>query len=200
MQVTRIAALKKLMSERIELMLSNIRLRRTAGLEAVAGRVARGPSKLEMDRIESLAGQIEADEQRLLQAGTARAEATARAALLALAFGGALLFLFLGLIWALIRLDLLKRGEAEEEVRRTAAELRTTLRSIGDAVLATDARGRVILMNPVAEELTGWREDEALGRDSREIFRIINELTRKPGRTWSPGSSAKDGSSRWPTT
>jgi two-component system CheB/CheR fusion protein len=85
------------------------------------------------------------------------------------------------MIWALIRLDLLKRRAAEEEVRRSAGELRTTLRSIGDAVLATDAAGRVAFLNPVAEQLTGWPEAEALGRDVAQVFRIIDERTRVPG-------------------
>jgi len=59
-------------------------------------------------------------------------------------------------------------------------DLAITLRSIGDAVLSTDAQGRVSRMNPVAEQLTGWTEAEARNRPVGEIFRIINEETRKP--------------------
>jgi len=69
---------------------------------------------------------------------------------------------------------------AERERREAAEELRTTLRSIGDAVIATDAGGRVTLMNQVAEELTGWREAEALGRPLTEVFVIVNETSRRP--------------------
>lgn len=58
------------------------------------------------------------------------------------------------------------------------AELRATLYSIGDAVISTDAAGRVMRMNPVAETLTGWREAEAQGRSLKEIFPIFNEHTR----------------------
>jgi PAS domain S-box-containing protein len=53
-----------------------------------------------------------------------------------------------------------------------------TLDSIGDAVIVTDREGRVTLMNPVAEALTGWPLSEAQGRPIDEIFRIINETTR----------------------
>ena len=56
---------------------------------------------------------------------------------------------------------------------------RTTLASIGDAVLATDSQGRVTLLNPVAAALTGWPEAEAFGRDITEVFRIVNEHTRE---------------------
>ena len=55
---------------------------------------------------------------------------------------------------------------------------RATLASIGDAVLATDSQGLVTFVNPVAAALTGWPEAEALGRDSTEVFRIVNEHTR----------------------
>ncbi len=56
--------------------------------------------------------------------------------------------------------------------------LNTTIRSIGDAVIACDAEGHVSFMNRVAEQLTGWSEDEAHGRSLHEIFPIFNEETR----------------------
>ena len=55
-----------------------------------------------------------------------------------------------------------------------------TLDAIGDAVLTTDPDGLITYMNPVAETLTGWSEAEALGKRLEEVFRIINEETRKP--------------------
>jgi PAS domain S-box-containing protein len=58
--------------------------------------------------------------------------------------------------------------------------LSATLSSIGDAVIATDSRGRVLLMNPVAESLCGWTAAEAAGRPLDAVFRIINEQTRQP--------------------
>ena len=62
---------------------------------------------------------------------------------------------------------------------RRAAEDRhsTTLQSIGDGVIVSDREGRVELLNPVAEELTGWMQDEAAGRPLEEIFVIRNEET-----------------------
>lgn len=57
--------------------------------------------------------------------------------------------------------------------------LRVTLGSIGDAVITTDTEGRVTYLNRVAESLTGWTQDEALGHPLDEVFRIINDDTRK---------------------
>ncbi len=67
------------------------------------------------------------------------------------------------------------RTEAEEEARRWFS---TTLRSIGDAVIATDEHGKIQLMNPVAERLTGYPEAEALGQDLDVVFHIISEHSR----------------------
>ena len=59
-------------------------------------------------------------------------------------------------------------------------KLKVTLNSIGDAVITTDAEARVTLLNPLAEDLTGWRQSQALGRPIAEIFSIINKETRLP--------------------
>ena len=75
-------------------------------------------------------------------------------------------------------------GGALHDLQRKAVRrgelLRTTLASIGDAVLTTDAGGRITGLNPVAAALTGWTHDEALGRPFGDVFRIVNETTREP--------------------
>src|SRR6266704_5701433 len=57
--------------------------------------------------------------------------------------------------------------------------LHTTLTSIGDAVIATDADGLITLMNRVAENLTGWTLQEAQGKPLADVFRIVNQETRQ---------------------
>jgi PAS domain S-box-containing protein len=77
-----------------------------------------------------------------------------------------------------------RRLEAERAAAQTSERLRASLatmvRSIGDAVIATDARGAVVLMNGVAESLTGWTESQARGRPLGDVFHIVNEETRVP--------------------
>ncbi|MDF1548996.1 MAG: PAS domain S-box protein, partial [Bacteroidales bacterium] len=58
-------------------------------------------------------------------------------------------------------------------------ESRATLYSIGDAVITTDKKGLIILMNNIAEQLTGWKETEARGKHLDKVFVIINEYTGK---------------------
>ena len=74
-------------------------------------------------------------------------------------------------------------GEVVRALAQVAADkerLRVTLASIGDAVVATDESARVTLLNGVAEKLTGWRAEEAIGRPIEEVFRIVHEETRAP--------------------
>ena len=59
-------------------------------------------------------------------------------------------------------------------------KLAVTLNSIGDAVIATDAQARVTRLNPVAEQLTGWTQVQAIGHPVDEIFHIVNQETRQP--------------------
>ena len=63
---------------------------------------------------------------------------------------------------------------------KAAAWYQVVLSAIGDAVLATDPEGLVTYMNPVAESLTGWTAAEALGKRLEDVFRIVNEETRRP--------------------
>jgi PAS domain S-box-containing protein len=62
-------------------------------------------------------------------------------------------------------------------LQRVQNDLATTLQSIGDAVISTDAAGTVRFMNPVAELLTGWTNDEAQGHPLDDVFQIVNEET-----------------------
>jgi PAS domain S-box-containing protein len=63
-----------------------------------------------------------------------------------------------------------------EETERLAV----TLKSIGDGVITTDTQGRVVLINKIAETLTGWDSHEATGQRLADVFTIINEVTRQP--------------------
>jgi PAS domain S-box-containing protein len=67
-----------------------------------------------------------------------------------------------------------------EELFQSEQQLRTTLASIGDGVVTCDVEGKVQMMNPVAQELTGWLESQAHNRPLNEVFCIVNESTREP--------------------
>ncbi len=70
--------------------------------------------------------------------------------------------------------------QANITLQKSEEKLAVTLDSIGDAMLATDAEGRVTGLNPVAEHLTGWTQTEAVGCPVDEVFHIISQETRMP--------------------
>ena len=76
--------------------------------------------------------------------------------------------------------EILRRKHTEEELRRQKEWLQVTLKSIGDAVIATSAQGDIVFINPVAQSFLGYSEEEAVGRPLNEIFLIVNEHSRQP--------------------
>lgn len=76
--------------------------------------------------------------------------------------------------------EVAQRRKAEEDLRHHREWLSVTLSSIGDAVVATDTAGRITFINPVANGLTGWESEEALGRPIQSVVRTLNEKTGEP--------------------
>lgn len=69
---------------------------------------------------------------------------------------------------------------AEQEHSKSRKEIRATLYGIGDGVLSVDRNGLVTRMNPEAERLTGWREEEALGQPLADVFQLFGEERGEP--------------------
>jgi diguanylate cyclase (GGDEF)-like protein/PAS domain S-box-containing protein len=79
-----------------------------------------------------------------------------------------------------VETDITERKLYEEALFREKESAQITLQSIGDGVVTTDGEARVQYLNPVASELTGWRLDDAVGRNIDEIFRGFHEETCEP--------------------
>lgn len=75
--------------------------------------------------------------------------------------------------------DITEQKRAFTRIAEERERLMVTLRSIGDAVITTDIKGNVTLLNPVAEKLCGWKSREAQNKPLLEVFNIINEQTRE---------------------
>jgi diguanylate cyclase (GGDEF)-like protein/PAS domain S-box-containing protein len=72
-----------------------------------------------------------------------------------------------------------ERRQMQQAILNEKERFRTTLLSVGDGVIATDNRGLVTVINPVAEKLTGWTFEDASGKPLEMVFRIVNEFTRE---------------------
>jgi PAS domain S-box-containing protein len=196
-------AVAPLTEAKLAVMAQTIEVRRQQGMPAALALVRSGQGKSLMDSIRGeMLGFIETEENLLAQREAEFQSEMRRmftlivaASLLALLFAIAFAWLihrqtqqrFKDLIHLETR-HLLEIQEAmNRQLEQTNVVLRdreeklaVTLASIGDAVIATDAEARVTLLNPVAEQLTGWTQAQALGLPLSEVFHIVNQKTREP--------------------
>ncbi|MFI4874574.1 MAG: DUF4118 domain-containing protein, partial [Blastopirellula sp. JB062] len=86
------------------------------------------------------------------------------------------LFFVIGVLIAIV--NEAKRRAVLREIKRRE-ELRLIMSSIGDAVITTDVNGKITGLNPVAEALTGWTSDSAVGRPLTHVFRLVHQHSRK---------------------
>jgi diguanylate cyclase (GGDEF)-like protein/PAS domain S-box-containing protein len=76
--------------------------------------------------------------------------------------------------------NLIDRKATDDALNAEKERAEVTLNSIGDAVLSTGIDGRVTYLNVIAEKMTGWSREDALGRAATEVLRIIDGITREP--------------------
>jgi PAS domain S-box-containing protein len=199
----KLTAIAPLVDAKLSELAQVIELRRNHNLAAALDIVSRGQGKSLMDSIRfemNLFMQIEEDERKQ---NDAQFESNMRrmftliiiASLLTLLFS----FAFAYLIYRgtqqrlknLVHLETQHLLEIQEATNKQLQQtnftlqvseenLAVTLNSIGDAVIATDSRGNVTFLNPLAEKFTGWTQAQAIGRLVDEIFHIINKETRQP--------------------
>ncbi|MBV9506875.1 MAG: PAS domain S-box protein [Acidobacteriia bacterium] len=182
-QVERIA---QLIQQKMAELQETVDLRKTQGFEAALAEVATDRGKRFMDLIRVEIGQFENDGRTRVQ-GLDQTQDRYRLGAVWVSLGGSgLLFVLLVVAAVLVRrrsdareLALAAAASGKREVERVRDLLETTLRSIGDAVITTDAAGNVTFLNTVARDLTGYREG-SLGRPLADVFRIVNESTREP--------------------
>ncbi len=184
-QAARFAELRRLVEGKMAELAETVALERS-GRNADALAIVTSDRGLErMDQARALAAQMAAADEGRLES---RRDDVRRGFLAALMLDGiaAIALFVLGAALFAIDRDIRRRGELERDLRAAADSERqlqqrfaTTLRSIGDAVIATDRDGRITFMNSVAEQLTGWTLADAEKRLLRECFVIVHETTRQ---------------------
>jgi PAS domain S-box-containing protein len=176
-QQKRIDEFGSLVQTRVDQLATTIRLYASGDTEGALRLVEAGDGNELRERIRLRMDAMRDDETRLLAERQRRSESAVTEMTRAIVAGMLVFVALLAAFLALVRRDLLGRERAEAQARETGERFRTTLSSIGDAVLTTDAEGRVTFLNPVAERLTGWTSDEAAGRPEEEVFPIRHETT-----------------------
>jgi PAS domain S-box-containing protein len=166
---------------------STIELRRRAGFDATVPIIRSGSGKKLMDNLRGEMTQLQERQVAGLKADGALSDRITRTRTLVFVFCGILNIVVLAwgyrrITEALKQRDVALRNASMRgfEVQQQKDLLSVTLSSIGDCVIVTDNEGRITFMNPVAEQVTGWKLNEAMGRPTSEVFRILNEDTRGP--------------------
>jgi PAS domain S-box-containing protein len=171
--------LSSLVDQKLAELHETVGLRKTQGLEAALSVVLTDRGKLLMDQIRELYTGIQTREYSALIDGTREEENFARQTELVMIAGSTILFVFLIAASVMTNRAILARDESLGAAREARDLLQTTLTSIGDAVIATDAEGRIVFSNPTARALLRSGESDLAGRPLDDVFRIVNEQTRK---------------------
>ncbi|MCW5889246.1 MAG: CHASE3 domain-containing protein [bacterium] len=177
-QIGRVDRLGELVRERLRELAENLDIRRQQGLAAVVPHVRSDVGQRVMNDVRSAVDEMQREEAGLLRERLAAAAASRTRLELWLVAAAAFAIGLVGIVLFGLNAATRRRLVAERELADSEERLHVTLRSIGDAVIATDERGHIVFMNPIAEACTGWSEREARGRHLDEVFLIVNEDTR----------------------
>jgi PAS domain S-box-containing protein len=170
--------LRRYVDEKLAELDATIAVRREKGLDAAMKIVGTNAGKMTMDSIRTLGADMINRESVLVNQRRIATETSAfQSFWLTVAGLTALLFVMLFLQRS-VDSGILARERLAADLDQAKQNLEVTLMSIGDAVIASDERGRVTLMNPVAQTLTGWGIEDAAGQPVEKVFHIVNEETR----------------------
>jgi PAS domain S-box-containing protein len=177
-QQARFPELRKHIAAKLSELAETVALRRNDGFDVAQKVVLADRGKNEMDSVRHIVGEMVEDEKDLLKS---RAQKSYRTYIFAVVTGLLSGLSALGAIAAftvLLNRHLIARAKASAIIAEQGERWRTTLASIGDAVISTDRDARITNMNSVAQSLTGWSHSAAIGQPLDTIFRIVNESTR----------------------
>ncbi|MDP3294621.1 MAG: CHASE3 domain-containing protein [Nevskia sp.] len=179
-QQARFAELRQRVQGRLETLSELAESRRAAGYDPARELLLIDQGKQEMEGLREVVGEMIVDERALLTSHGRNYERSYQTALISGGLSGALALTVIAAYLLLLRSNLLQLDAANQTIAEQAERLRTTLASIGDAVISVDCEAAVTNMNAVAETLTGWTLADALGQPLAQVFRIINETSRQP--------------------
>lgn len=173
------ARLEPMIDTKLETMALAIERYRSQGSTAAAAVVDTDIGKQTMDEIRALLDALRSHTSELLAERLKERDYQIRRTFYSTLALTALSLAIFAVVVASLNRTLRRQIAAERAVLEGQERLRVTLRSIGDAVIATDVAGRVVFLNPVAQALTGWRESDAIGVPLGDVFRIVNEYSRE---------------------
>ncbi len=183
-QSERVERLKPLVTEKLDELKQTIGLRQSEGLETAVAMVRNDRGKAAMDGLRQSCLDIQTTARGRLAMYAEQSKTAADQLGLISTLGSIVLFVLLAFSTMTIRKGTRHRYQLFLELQRSEAQtteardwLQVTLGSIGDAVIATDSSGQITFLNRVAESLTGWTSQQAVGMPLQRVFVIHNEET-----------------------
>lgn len=172
--------LREVIEQRIEMARHVEFLRKNQGVEAANAFVASAPLQETRARTRQVLASMYEEEGRLLERFTTEQTKGRDRTLILAALATTALFALLVGTYFLVRRQLNETHASRQALADSEEDLSITLRSIGDAVIATDIERRITRMNAAAEQMTGWPFAEAQGRSLDEVFRLTGEAGELP--------------------
>jgi PAS domain S-box-containing protein len=172
--------LRRVMANKLAELRETVALRQNEGFAAAERMVITGRGMATMDSLRGQVRRMVEYEEQLLKERTDRATRSRNFAISALIIAGLVQLATLVAMILLLRRKIRNRERAAALLDEQKEWFRTTLFSIGDAVITTDTTGNVTILNAVAEQLTRWTTGEARGRGLAEVFQIVDEASRLP--------------------
>ena len=179
-QQARLAVLDKKMGVRLDELKQTVALMKKGDRPAALKVVRSGTGKTHMDELRREIAIMQQAEHDLLRKRADESAISYHTTVLSILLPAIIGVVLVGVVFYLSQRNIRQRQRAAEVLAEQKERLRTTLASIGDAVISTDAEGNVTYMNAVSETLTGWKNDEASGVPLTQVFNIVNESTRQP--------------------
>jgi PAS domain S-box-containing protein len=179
-QHSRVPDLRQLVHEKMQIARNVIGLQQSGQHAAAVAMINSHAGKEKMGQIRQLIADMKTDEDNLLQARREQSSQTLREAWIAFSLASLVALIFVTAFYIIAKREVQERVQAATAIRNRESWLNTTLCSIGDAVIATDADGRVTFINRVAEKLIGCNTNDCEGKTIPEVFPIYDEMTGAP--------------------
>ncbi len=176
----RISRLHALANKKLEELSASIALYQSGHPDEAHALVLTNHGLLTMDKIRALVDEMQKEETSLDGTRTQTYHRSVRVTVACIYAASLLAALGLILLAYFILHELTLREKHSAQIKQREEWFRVTLTSIGDGVIATDGRGVVTFINPVAEGLTGVPFAEAKGQQIHDVFPIFNEVSLRP--------------------
>ncbi len=179
-QHTRVPQLQTLAQQKLNELAETLQLYRSGNVQGAKALVDTDTGLFTMQKLRNLLGEMQQEEISLQSQRTQAYASSVRSTVAGIYATSLAAMVGLGFLAFYILHEIRLRERHGEEIRQREEWFRTTLTSIGDGVIATDEKGHVTFINPVAEQLAGTTLAQCRGLDVRNTLPLFNETTQKP--------------------